>query len=340
MSNRKQRIEKDCLNCGAEVEANYCTVCGQENVETRESAWQLVRHFFEDITHFDGKFFRTTKYLITKPGCLSTQYKLGKRTKFLNPVRMYIFTSFVFFFTFFSLVKIKETPTESKYKGVAAAVISKMDSTEFAQLVQKNNDTIAKAAVLAQLAKSKENNKASRYKTRAAYDSALQNGKSDDNWVERQVQYRLIELDKKYKGAGVSLQKQLITYLLHTFPQLLFISLPLFALWLHLLYIRRKDFNYVDNAIFSIHNYIFILLSSFLMMVNIKIQKYFELPFLKYLSLVIVIVTMAYMYKAMRNFYGQRRAKTIFKFLLAAFGFFFIFMILIVFFTGYSLFNV
>jgi len=79
----------------------YCHVCGQENVEPKESFWHLLTHFFNDITHFDGKFFITLKDLLFKPGFLSKEYMIGRRASYLNPVRMYVFTSAIFFLLFF-----------------------------------------------------------------------------------------------------------------------------------------------------------------------------------------------------------------------------------------------
>src|SRR6185437_6499375 len=96
MSHVPLRAEKNCLNCGAVVEGRYCEVCGQENKETKETVWQIAAYFFEDLTHFDGKFFTSLKYLILKPGFLAEQYIKGKRIKYLNPIRMYLFVSAVF----------------------------------------------------------------------------------------------------------------------------------------------------------------------------------------------------------------------------------------------------
>ena len=101
MSHRPERKEKDCLNCGTTVQGRYCHVCGQENVEPKETFFGMVTHFFNDITHFDGKFFTTLKDLLFKPGFLSAEYMKGRRMSYLNPVRMYVFTSAIFFLIFF-----------------------------------------------------------------------------------------------------------------------------------------------------------------------------------------------------------------------------------------------
>ena len=85
----------------------YCHVCGQENTVPREGFGGLVLHFFYDITHFDGKFFQSLKYLLFKPGFLSKEYVRGRRASYLHPVRMYVFTSAIFFLVFFLLVNVK-----------------------------------------------------------------------------------------------------------------------------------------------------------------------------------------------------------------------------------------
>lgn len=124
VSHLKERTEKICLNCNTPLYGRYCHVCGQENLEPKETVWHLVNHFFQDITHFDGKFFSTVKYLITKPGFLSKEYMQGKRASYLNPIRMYVFTSAVFFVVLFSLtnsekiMKLDEKPGKEIAKGI------------------------------------------------------------------------------------------------------------------------------------------------------------------------------------------------------------------------------
>lgn len=91
------------MNCTAVVPLRYCSNCGQENVEPHESFASVVKHFIADILHFDGKFFVTVKYLLARPGFLSAEYTSGRRARYFHPIRMYLFTSAIFFFVFFAL---------------------------------------------------------------------------------------------------------------------------------------------------------------------------------------------------------------------------------------------
>ncbi len=102
MAHHKHRTSSDCLNCGTIVAGKFCQQCGQENIEVKESFIQIVYHFIEDITHFDGKLIKTLKYLITKPGFLTKEYVTGKRASYIHPIRMYLFISAIFFLFIFS----------------------------------------------------------------------------------------------------------------------------------------------------------------------------------------------------------------------------------------------
>ncbi len=133
MSHLPQRKEKNCLNCGTTVIGKYCHVCGQENIEPKESVWHLISHFFNDITHFDGKFFTSLKDLVFRPGFLSKEYMNGKRVSYLNPIRMYLFTSFVFFLIFFSAVNVNENGiiADISVKGKTLKQINELSPEDF-----------------------------------------------------------------------------------------------------------------------------------------------------------------------------------------------------------------
>ena len=61
--------------------------------------------------------------------------------------------------------------------------------------------------------------------------------------------------------------------------------------------------------------------------------------FITFIEVVIGFGLFFYLYKAMRNFYGQRRAKTITKFLILCFLLFVTIILLFVFFIFFSLFK-
>src|SRR2546423_258985 len=104
MAHRKIRTEKNCLNCNAQIYGRFCSVCGQENIEPKETFWQLLSHFVYDLFHYDGKAVSTIKTLLFNPGLLTHEYVRGRRASYLHPIRLYIFISAVFFIIFISFI--------------------------------------------------------------------------------------------------------------------------------------------------------------------------------------------------------------------------------------------
>ena len=344
MSHLKERIEKNCLNCNAEVQGRYCHVCGQENIEPKESAWHLVAHFFNDITHFDGKFFSTLRYLITRPGFVSKEYMIGRRASYLNPVRMYVFTSAIFFLIFFSLNHF-DLNKDTAVNGHKLAEIAKMDSASFDAFTRGITD--GKPMTRAEFEKYLDTSLGSgmkigtgNYKSKAEYDSLLRIGKEKDNWFEKIMTYKLIELSEKYHNDKKMIGTSFLNALTHSFPQMLFISLPLFALILKLLYARRKNFYYTSHVIFSIHLYVFVFIFLLLLIGLSQANEYLHWSWVDWLIGIGALGILFYQYKAMRNFYLQRRGKTILKFIILNLLMIILIMLLFAIFALFSFFKI
>ena len=411
MSHLKERKEKICLNCNASLYGRFCHVCGQENLEPKESVWHLVNHFFNDITHFDGKFFTTVKLLLTKPGFLSTEYIIGRRVSYLNPVRMYVFTSAIFFLILFSLpnadkiMKVSEEPTTAlKKKGIrdwegektklltelkahpknpdsadireelesidmklaaAKKIYGDTSSRKFSQqeaellLVRTGLDSLKNSgaptrgitrSVDAALARSDSGNKETRiyilganeYRTAAAYDSAQQTLPDSlrDGWPRKIFRRKLIVIQESFLKDKNAFYEHFRENFLHSFPKILFFSLPFFALILKLIYIRRKSFYYVDHGIFAIDVYcaVFILMLLLVLMGQLSdmlMWKWLQV-FFGILSLGVWLYMFVYFYKAMRRFYNQGRIKTIIKFFLIGISAFVVDIILVILFIFIS----
>jgi len=97
MAHLSQTKEKNCLNCETTVIGKYWHNCGQETIKPEESVWHFNAHFFNDVTHFDDKYFTMLKDLLLKQGFL-----------------LFSFTfSFIimFHFAFFAMVSIFKVQT-------------------------------------------------------------------------------------------------------------------------------------------------------------------------------------------------------------------------------------
>jgi hypothetical protein len=348
VSHLLQRKENNCLNCGSTVLGRYCHICGQENIEPKESFWQLVLHFFGDITHFDGKFFSTLKDLMVKPGFLSKEYMQGRRVKYLNPIRMYMFTSFIFFLIFFSLYHIDENQINNKieFNGKTSAQIEQMSPKDFVDFTRviNNGAPLSRQGYVQFRDSIKQTGgihfTSHRYKNKAEYDSLLKTGVKKHNWLQRKLVYKEIEMNDKYVHDQAKLLKAVVTAFMHNFPQILFISLPFIALFLKLLYIRHKQFYYVSHAIFSIHYFIFVFIMMLVTIGISKLETLLQWKWIGYLNVLVTLIIFFYLYKAMRKFYEQRRAKTFLKYFLFLFSFLILNTFLLIVFFFISVFQV
>ena len=334
MSHSKLRTDKICLNCGAEVTGRYCSACGQENIEPKQTVWHLIHHFFSDVTHFDGKFFVTVKDLFAKPGFLSKEYMIGRRVSYLDPIRMYIFTSAIFFLIFFSLFDIRnkhitaQTNTEIQKDPELRELMSKAkNAADSLTILNKYNSTATPLIKLDEDSPSKKRAglrvpvPSERYKTVESYDSAqgaLPESKRD-GWLKHKIKSRIIQISAEFEDNPGGTIRELLSNFMHNFPKVLFISLPLFALLLDLLYFRKKDFYYVDHGIFSLHLYIFSFLLLLVFFALSELHKVVHWGLIGWLQFALFVYALLYYYKAMRNFYGQSRGKTIVKYLLLFF---------------------
>jgi hypothetical protein len=379
------------------VAGKYCQVCGQENIAPKESAWHLITHFFYDITHFDGRFFNTVKYLLLKPGFLTAEYTRGRRMSYLHPVRMYVFTSAFFFLIYFSFINEHSDHAKEQISSLKEQLVLKEDQAKRLYLLKVANakDTVMAAAIgralsdyetdIAQLQKKvaaasvpetnsrqidkvytdikggsailnaiidsvREESKKEAQSHMA--DSALHAGTPDslpggiiindrdlldfnvykyqdaymavqrqlpqdrrDGIIERSVKLRLLRIQMEKPEEREKLLDDLFERFKHSFPKLLFVSLPFFAFFLWLLYFRRKEFYYADHGIFTVHIYcaifIFILLSYFLE----AIRDASGWSIFSWLKTGLIVYGVYFVYKAMRNFYGQGRYKTLAKYI-------------------------
>ena len=86
-----------CADCGAEVTGRFCSNCGQP-VHVHRTLLHLGEELLHGVMHFDGRFWRTLPLLVLNPGRLTREWVQGRRTRYVSPLAMFLFTLFVMFF--------------------------------------------------------------------------------------------------------------------------------------------------------------------------------------------------------------------------------------------------
>ncbi len=88
-----------CLNCSEEFSGNYCSNCGQMEIEGRMTIKMVLVDFIEAVFLFDSSLYKTLKGLLFKPDELVKNFLSGKRKTYFPPLKF-----FLLFMTIYLLV--------------------------------------------------------------------------------------------------------------------------------------------------------------------------------------------------------------------------------------------
>jgi Protein of unknown function (DUF3667) len=121
-----------CLNCGTELLGQHCHNCGQKGHVHRTLA-SFGHDILHGVFHFEGKILRSLPMLAWNPGHLTRRYVHGERAKFISPLALFLFTVFLTFAVFNSVlsgspVNIGGSTTAEKTKQFDREVKRKRDS--------------------------------------------------------------------------------------------------------------------------------------------------------------------------------------------------------------------
>lgn len=89
----------DCTDCGQPVDGKFCSNCGQPT-HVHRSLLHLAEEMLHGVLHFDARIWRTLPLLAINPGRLTREWVQGRRTRYVSPLAMFLFTVFLMFFVF------------------------------------------------------------------------------------------------------------------------------------------------------------------------------------------------------------------------------------------------
>jgi hypothetical protein len=286
---------RNCLNCNTSLTGVYCAECGQKDIPPRQTFGELMVNFVSSFWSFESKFLQTGRFILLKPGRLAKDYNEGKRERYFHPARMYVFISFVFF------LLISVLPDNENSTG--GLNIASEDSNY-------NPDFDDYDKVIGN------------YKSFAQYDSAQKAlpESARDGAIEYYFKKRIAKVNERYNNKGASFSKDFSENFFANVPRIFFVLLPVFALLLKLLYVRR-DYFYSEHLVFSIYYYnFFFLAGSVYMLLNL-------IPVIENFTWLLGLWIVLYLLFSMKNMYKQSWRKTIFKY--CTFVFFFSFCVLL-----------
>lgn len=313
-----------CLNCDQPLDKSeiYCHFCGQLNSTKKLSFDDFFTEFFAGIFAYDSRFYRTISALFLKPGKISKDYIEGKRQRYANPFRFYLSASIIFFILW-GLTSSSETPwLPSLDQGETSILqdstlmeedrqnedISLLPALEEGKTVeelyisQEELDTmkfltssLKRFEIFSKIHQEKEINHAGQALEELDYESTRYN-----QWLFKKA----VDLNLLSSNPDIFFK-----FFISKLPFIIFFYLPVFALFIWLLYLR-KAFTYMEHLIFTFHIQTF----NFLLYGMALILDYMLSTSMA--TNIGLIIFGVYLYKGMRNFYRQNRVKTIVKFFI------------------------
>ena len=325
MSNKKCRTDKQCLNCGHEVQERYCSHCGQENLEYRNSAWVLVVDFVKDSFNYDSRLWHTLGQLVLRPGQIALEYMNGKRRQNLEPIRFYIFASSIFFLLLYFRVGSFSNETTPGQKISDQRRIFHLHQEK--EMRKGTPDTVCINQLIHSIQSPDDSSNTGGNTNEGDLEIDLFAPQLDsvqsEGWLGKllleRIEQRQREMQQQHDGDEASASSAFLDEIFHSLPQLFFLSLPFFAFFLKLLYWRRPGTLYVEHFIFSIYYYayMYVVLTT-VILINALVSEVdaeaLQEPS-SWVTTLLAIYPFAYLLLAMKRFYHDRWLKLLFRYL-------------------------
>lgn len=330
MKEESTSLKNTCIHCNYPLKISYkfCPNCSQKTVTKRLTVVGFLNDFFSSTISYDSRGMRTVFSMIKKPGDAALNFVKGDRVKYVNPFRIYLYISFLFFFTSAMTNKINDVFFNEG--NIIKPSDLEVDKNKEQISLKKGLLEIGGDSKLDSVAIETLNKKEKLLNTKA-FDSM--------SWYKRPIKivanfsdYRDVYPDKTkaecfaelgfkdnywnnyyYKKSDFDFVKNKENFQKHFFekvPLLLFFNIPVISLLLLLVQIRQP-YNFTENMILMFHYmsivFLFLLLAELIEFITHS-DFFYDLTF----SLLAPI----FFYKSLRNFYQQSRLKSILKFVI------------------------
>jgi hypothetical protein len=285
-----------CLNCNFPLKESdkFCPSCGQKKIDTKDFSFHhLIGESFLDYFHFDSKFFRTLLPLIYKPGFLTNEFLRGKRVHYFHPFKLFLVISVIYFL----LLAFPHSENVDKDMLSKTILISGDTTVPGGDAAKKSNFSLEtnnqKVAF--------EHPDTIRKKlTTMSLDQYIDKTFPGTTGVSRYILKKTIRIT-------ISTGQSFYEILIHNSSKMVFLLIPLVALLLKLLYIRRKRL-YFEHLVFTLHLHSFVFL---LLILDHLLGFLFNVP-----MPLILLICLVYLFFALKAVYAQGTGKTILKMFL------------------------
>ncbi len=347
-----------CRNCNAALPdgARFCPQCSQKNHDGRLTFREMVSETVVTLFNLDNRIFNTLKSLAI-PGKLTSDYFNGIHNRYYHPVRLFLVAA-AFFITMLSikvdgngLAGISGELEKKKALHQKHQMFVELDSLRIATAAKFQNKQVSAAfdTLMSKLDSSYNTSEhdsidvARSFNLKERKDTLTVQGDVEFSFSEKNLMKISVDdienmegntllntyhIEGFWKRLLVRQQVRMLKkgdnfgiYLIGNILWMMLVMMPMLAIVLKLLYVRRQFF-YYEHLIFSFHAHSFMFLFiTLLMLVSNWLGNSLG-------PVVGLSITAAAFYPmlAMKRFYGQRWPITILKFLMVSFLYLFIFI--------------
>lgn len=338
---RKHLKGLECLNCLMPLrgDENFCPSCGQKNDVRKLRVSHFFTEFLAGFISYDSTLWRTLKPILLNPGKVPLEFIRGRRKRYVNPFRFYFMVSVIYFLVIGMGAKWDEINSINSGKSALNLSISEnLTSAQEQELHAVFNDVdtvVSQDLIFPVIADSIpvqsklivgknierglylfKNNKT------LSVEAALQELKIKPTFFYKVLFQKIRDY---YVGDMEENVKTFLNYLVSNISIALFFLLPIFTLFVWLVYLRKK-LSYMEHLVFvfNTQTVLFLLLLIFFCIdVIMGTENQWWLTFCLF-SL--------YLLLALKGFYQQGLIKTLIKyfilngiyFVLASIGFLFV----------------
>ena len=277
-----------CSDCGAETSGNFCANCGQPT-HVHRSLLHLGEELLHGVMHFDARIWRTLPLLWLNPGKLTREWVEGKRTRYVSPLAIFLFTLFVMFFAL-SFAPHPESKTEGA--EMAERIASQRVGLAEAEkaLVQMRAESGARPNPTMQMAinagqKLVDDRRAALARLETEQRDGRADGLKPGSWQagikdmateeagETKLKVMGKDAEKEGHGIGATVLKKLqnpdlaVYKFQQTVYKFAFLLVPLSIPFVALLFLWKRSFTLYDHGVFVLYSLTFMAMLLMLMVI-------------------------------------------------------------------------
>jgi len=251
-----------CADCGTEVVGRFCHQCGQP-AHIHRTLTHLGEEVLHGVMHFDSRMWRTLPLLAFRPGRLTREWVHGKRSRYVSPLAIFLFTVFVMFMGLSYMPAKEKAPLPAAQQALVerlAEQIGDVREAEARVLTAKTPEARAEAeaeatAERAQLEKISAQIKAMDVPEDAGFDwkdEIRRRATAGD--LDMNLENKALEAKIRHKLENPELALYKLQQAFYKFSFLLIpISIPFVAL----LFLWKRGFTLYDHGVFVLYSLTF-----------------------------------------------------------------------------------